>query len=109
MDRGVHDAQDLTQAFFAHLLDGARLGRVHRTKGKFRSFLLVALHNFLHNEHDRTHALKRGGNFKLVSIDENEGEERFQRELAHPMTPERANEQRWAITILDGIVSSLRA
>ena len=59
----TQDAQDLTQSFFVHLLDKDRLRTVSPLKGKFRSFLLVSLKNFLTNEFDKSQALKRGGNF----------------------------------------------
>lgn len=64
------DAQDLTQAFFAHLLEQKTLSRASRDKGRLRTFLLGALQNFLANEHDRATALKRGGGKQIVSINE---------------------------------------
>ena len=64
------DAQDLVQAFFAHLLAQNALSRADREKGRLRTFLLGSLQNFLSNEYDRVHALKRGGGHKIVSFDE---------------------------------------
>ena len=64
------EAQDLVQGFFAHLLEQNTLSRADQEKGKLRTFLLGSLQNFLFNEYDRAHALKRGGGHKIVSIDE---------------------------------------
>ncbi len=64
------DAQDLVQAFFVHLFEKNILDRADRERGRLRTFLLSSLQNFLINEHDRTTALKRGGNFKILSLDD---------------------------------------
>ena len=64
------EAQDLVQGFFAHLLEQETLSRANQDKGKLRTFLLGSLQNFLFNEYDRTHALKRGGGHQIVSIDD---------------------------------------
>ena len=103
-----HDAQDLTQSFLVHLLDGQRLQTVHPDKGRFRSFLLASLKNFLANERDRAQALKRGGQFQFVSVDETEGEARLAREPVAPgRTPDRAFEQSWATTLLETVLARL--
>ena len=64
------DAQDLTQAFFVHLFEKHILERADREKGRLRTFLLSSLENFLINEHDRATTLKRGGNFRILSLDD---------------------------------------
>jgi DNA-directed RNA polymerase specialized sigma24 family protein len=64
------EAQDLVQGFFAHMLQQNTLSRADQEKGKLRTFLLGSFQNFLFNEYDRAHALKRGGGKKIVSIDE---------------------------------------
>jgi RNA polymerase sigma factor (sigma-70 family) len=64
------DAQDLVQAFFAHLLEQNTLSRADQEKGRLRTFLLGSLQNFLYNEYDRARALKRGGGRQIVSIEE---------------------------------------
>jgi DNA-directed RNA polymerase specialized sigma24 family protein len=64
------EAQDLVQGFFAHLLEQETLSRANQDKGKLRTFLLGSLQNFLFNEYDRAHALKRGGGHQIVSIDD---------------------------------------
>ncbi len=103
-----HDAQDLTQAFFVHLLDKERLRSTHPQKGKFRSFLLASLKNFLANEYDKTQALKRGRQFTLISMDEELGENRFSRMPAHEASPDKAFEQSWATTLLEAVLEQLR-
>lgn len=65
------DAQDLTQAFFVHLMEYKTLSRADRQKGKLRTFLLGSLQNFLANEYDRAQALKRGGGKQILSLDDN--------------------------------------
>src|SRR5215468_8081184 len=64
------EAQDLVQGFFAHLLEKDTLSRADKEKGRLRTFLLGSLQNFLCNEYDRTHRLKRGGGHRILSIDE---------------------------------------
>jgi DNA-directed RNA polymerase specialized sigma24 family protein len=64
------DAQDLTQAFFAHLLEKNTLAHADQAKGRLRTFLLGSLQNFLINEHDRARALKRGGGHEILSFDQ---------------------------------------
>src|SRR5450432_2370156 len=64
-----HDAQDLTQGFFQHLLEHRALARAERPKGKFRSFLLASFQNYLWNESKRARCFKRGGGYEFVSLD----------------------------------------
>src|SRR6266550_3753205 len=71
----AHDAQDLTQEFFARLLEKNYLSAVDRNKGKFRSFLLASLEHFLANEWRNAHAQKRGGEFAFVSTDAESAEQ----------------------------------
>jgi RNA polymerase sigma-70 factor (ECF subfamily) len=77
----VHEAQDLTQAFFAHILENRALSDVAPSKGRFRSFLLVALKHFLDNQWHKAHTLKRGGNRVFISWDDLRPEDR---ELIEP-------------------------
>ena len=70
----VHDAQDLTQSFFAHLIEREIYARADREKGRFRSFLLAALKNFLADAYSREHALKRGGAQEFLPLDESRAE-----------------------------------
>ena len=103
-----HDAEDLTQAFFAELLEKRGLGRIDPAQGRFRTFLLASLKNYLANDWDRAQALKRGGGQTIVSIDEASAELRYQREPSHDMTPERHFERQWAMTLLDQVLAALR-
>jgi RNA polymerase sigma factor (sigma-70 family) len=110
MRRRGHDpdgAVDLTQGFFARLIEKEFLGSVDPSKGRFRAFLLTACKNFLANEHDRESAQKRGGGRCPVSIDLRDAEGRYLAEPAHHLTPERLFERRWALTILDQSLDQL--
>jgi DNA-directed RNA polymerase specialized sigma24 family protein len=93
---GAHDAQDLTQGFFARLLEKKDLAAVDRSKGKFRSFLLAAMKHFLANEWDRARAQKRGGGVTLISIDDGEAEGRYAHEAAEQSTAEQLFDQELA-------------
>jgi RNA polymerase sigma-70 factor (ECF subfamily) len=103
------DAEDLTQSFFANLLEKRGLESVRREKGKFRSFLLASLKNFLANEWDKRKAIKRGGKYSIISWDEGLAESRYLREPLHGLTPERVYEQTWALTVIEKVMTRLRA
>ena len=105
----LHDAQDLTQAFFAHILEKRGLGSVDPEQGRFRTFLLASLKNFLANDWDRMNAQKRGGGQRIVSLEREAAESRFQLEPSHDWTPERHFERQWALALLDQVLVSLRA
>src|SRR6202040_3974865 len=77
-----HDAQDLTQGFFLHLLEHRSLTQAHRLKGKFRSFLLASCQNYLSNEAQRARSLERGKEGEYVSLDRDYAENRGGREPA---------------------------
>jgi RNA polymerase sigma-70 factor (ECF subfamily) len=100
------DAQDLTQEFFARLLQKEDLHSVARAKGKFRTFLLVLLKRFLADEWDKAQAQKRGGG-KVFCVDWASAEERFSQQAVEHLTPERVFEQRWALTLLDQVYARL--
>jgi len=102
------DAQDLTQGFFAALLTGKYLGQANRARGRFRTFLLTAFGNFLHNEHDRATALKRGGGREIVSWEAHTAEGRYAQEPAGGLSPEQIYEKRWAATLLERVLARLR-
>jgi RNA polymerase sigma-70 factor (ECF subfamily) len=105
--KDIPDAQDLTQGFFAWILQRDFLGKADPAKGKFRSFLLKALRYFLKNEHDRATCQKRGGGRVIVSLDDT-AEDRFQREPAHEMTAEKIYDRRWALTLIECAMERLR-
>ncbi len=103
-----HDAQDLTQEFFARLLQKEYLQAVAREKGKFRTFLLVALKRFLANEWDRARAEKRGGGQAPLSFDAGQAETRYQVEPAATVPAETIYDRRWALTLLEQAMTRLR-
>ena len=103
-----HDAQDLTQEFFARLLEKNYLADADRAKGRFRSFLLASLKHFLANEWDKANAQKRGGGRVLISIDADAVETSFGAELAHEITADKIFERRWALALLDQVLRRLR-
>ena len=102
------DAQDLTQQFFVHVLSTNLLAAADRQRGRFRTFLLAALTNFLANERRRGAALKRGGPQPVLSLDFQDGEHRYLREPAHDATPERIFARRWALSVLDRGIARLQ-
>ena len=103
-----HDAEDLTQAFFSHLLEREALKTVAREKGKFRSFLLATLTNFLNNERDKQQTLKRGGRIRMVSWDEAKAEDQYQHEPVDHVTPAKLFERRWAFTVFEQALERLK-
>ena len=106
---GEHDAQDLTQEFFARLLQKGWLGDVERERGRFRSFLLAAMKHFLANEWDRSRAKKRGGGVATIALDAMSAETRYRHEPADTQTAEKLFDRRWAMTLLDQVLARLRA
>jgi RNA polymerase sigma factor (sigma-70 family) len=103
----VEEAQDLTQEFFVRLLEKNWLGQADRDRGRFRSFLLSALKNFLANEWRRSHQQKRGGGRVPVSLDDT-AEVRYLREPACEASPDKDYERRWALTLFDRALERLR-
>ena len=104
-----HEAEDLTQAFFAHLLEKETLKQADRQKGKFRSFLLASLTNFLNNEWRKKQTMKRGGQRQIISLDETVAENRYQLEPAALAEPEKLFERRWALTLLEQVFARLKS
>src|SRR6516164_1315850 len=102
------DAQDLTQGFFMHLLEQRALTSVDRLKGKFRSFLLASLQDYLSDGLDRARCLKRGGNEEFVHLDAEDAEERYRLEPVEFLTAEKIFHARWAMTVLGEAISQLR-
>ena len=107
--RSPHDAQDLTQAFFVRLLEGNLLQQATREKGRFRSFLLTSLKNFLSDEWNKARAQKRGGGQDILSLDEQTAEGRYQLEPADETNAEKIFERRWALTLLEQVLARLEA
>ena len=100
---GPEDAEDLTQGFFALLLERKDLNTVRKEKGRLRPYLLASLKNFLADERRRAMAIKRGRGQQLVSLEELSADERI--EPADTVTAEQIYERRWASTVLERVLS----
>jgi len=110
--RRGHDssaAEDLTQGFFAFLLEKDSLKAADRERGRFRSFLLASLKNFLTNEWNRERAQKRGGGQAILSLELARAEGQLQLEPADDRTPEDTFDQRWASTQLARVMTRRRS
>ncbi len=103
-----HQAEDYTQAFFCKVLEKQVLRLADSKRGRFRSFLLATLKNFLADEHDRARAQKRGGGRKLLSIDFNEAENQYALEPADRLSPEKLFDKSWALTVLERTMACLK-
>jgi len=103
----VEEAKDLTQEFFSRLIEKKWLSEADRSKGRFRTFLLTALNHFLANEWRRSHAAKRGGGKKIISLDDS-AEVRYAQEPACHTTPEKIYDRRWAMSLFDRALGRLR-
>jgi RNA polymerase sigma-70 factor (ECF subfamily) len=103
-----HDAQDLTQEFFARLLEQDFLGSADRERGKFRWFLLAAMKHFLANQRRRARAKKRGGGRCTISLDFTAGEHQYGSEPADCLTAERLYDRQWALALLDQALRRLQ-
>jgi RNA polymerase sigma factor (sigma-70 family) len=101
------DAQDLTQEFFARFLEKHYLELADPARGRFRSFLLACLKNFLAEQRRHAGRLKRGGDQTLISWDAQAAEERYQSELSDQMTPEKIYERKWALALLEKTLARL--
>lgn len=106
--RSPHDAQDLTQAFFQKLLEKSWLEAASQERGRFRTFLLVALKRFLANAHDAATAAKRGGGVTFVAADSPAAESRYLAESARPPDADALYERRWALALLERVMARLR-
>lgn len=102
------EAEDLTQGFFAHLLSGDRLQLADQTKGRFRSFLLRSIENFANQKWREKNALKRGGNLAHFSLNFENAKARYLAEPSDELTPERAFDRKWALTLLQEVLDRLR-
>jgi RNA polymerase sigma-70 factor (ECF subfamily) len=102
------DARDLTQAYFAQLIEKGYLQDYDPARGRFRVFLMASIRNFLSKERERVRAWKRGGRAEIVSLDETDVEGRYRHEPAADLTPEQIFERRWALTLLERVIERLR-
>lgn len=103
------DAADLTQGFFAHLIEQNGIARADRSKGRFRSFLLGSLHRFLAGELRREGALKRGRDKEVLALDFKEIEKRYLDESDPALTADEIYDRRWATTLLEVAYRDLQA
>ncbi len=108
LGRSPHDAQDMTQSFFAYLLEKRLLTKADPDCGRFRSFLLGSLKNFMANEWRRSSAEKRGAS-QTISFDAQDAEERYAIEPVELKNPQSLYEQAWAVAVLDQAMSLLES
>ena len=101
------DAEDLTQEFFARLLQKNYLEGLRSEKGKFRAFLLAALKHFLANEWDRANRQKRGGGATVLSLDWQDAETRYQIDPADELAPDKLYDRMWAVALLERVIARL--
>jgi RNA polymerase sigma factor (sigma-70 family) len=106
---GAADAEDLTQEYFARFLEKGYVRELRPEHGRFRSFLLVSVRNFLHNERDRAKAAKRGGGKKPISLDGAAADQRYALEPVEASTPETIFERAWAGAVLARALARLEA
>jgi RNA polymerase sigma-70 factor (ECF subfamily) len=105
---GEEKAKDLTQGFFARLLQEKYLRQAQRERGKFRTFLLTAFKHFAADEWDRETALKRGGGREILSFDDETAEKRYHLEPVDEVTPDKLFDRRWAFATLQEAARLLR-
>lgn len=107
--RAESESEDLTQSFFVHLLKSEFIESADQDRGRFRSYLLKSVSNFLNAELRDRQAQKRGGTTPILQIDFEGGEQLYQQESASSSTPEQLFERRWAMTLLSNTMTRLRA
>jgi RNA polymerase sigma-70 factor (ECF subfamily) len=103
-----HDAQDLTQEFFARFLEKKYLRLADPDRGKFRAFLLKSLKHFLVNEWEKARTQKRGGGQSVIPLDADLAESRYAAEPTQALTLDEAYEKRWAATLIEAVLAHLR-
>ena len=105
---GPEEAEDITQGFFAQLLERRKFSSLRKEKGRLRSFLLGALKYFLADERRRAMAIKRGKGQRLIPLERLRVDERIEMEPSDPVTAEMIYERRWALTVLENVLSRLK-
>jgi RNA polymerase sigma factor (sigma-70 family) len=105
---GIEEAEDLTQGFFALLLERRDLDAVRKEKGRLRSYLLTSVKHFLASEQRRAMAIKRGKGQRLVPLEELSAAERTEIEPADPLSADRLYERRWALTLMEQVLQRLK-
>lgn len=104
-----HESEDLTQEFFCRILQRDWLTKVHPANGKFRSFLLACVKNFLSNERDKAFAQRRGGGHRVVPLEQENAETRYLLDPADPETPELFFDRQWVFRLLEQTIEALRS
>ncbi len=107
-ENDVHKAEDLTQGFFAFVIGRRTFDRVEQSKGRFRSFILASLNNYVLNEYDRAQTIKRGGGCRIIPFEECSAEEMYLHEAVDHTTPDRQFERRWAATLVRRVLDRLQ-
>jgi RNA polymerase sigma factor (sigma-70 family) len=105
---GPEEAEDITQGFFAQLLERRKFSALRKEKGRLRSFLLGALKYFVADEQRRAMAIKRGKGQRLIPLEDMRTDDRIEMEPADPVTAEMIYERRWALTVLERVLSRLK-
>jgi RNA polymerase sigma-70 factor (ECF subfamily) len=105
----AHDAQDLTQEFFALIVEKQSLASADPNRGRFRSFILTAMSNFLRQEWGKARAQKRGGGSELISLDLAHAEQRYDLEPATSETPDKDFDKKWALALLESVMFQLES
>jgi RNA polymerase sigma-70 factor (ECF subfamily) len=105
----AHDSQDLTQEFFARVLEKQSIASADPQRGRFRSFILTAMNNFLAQEWEKSRAIKRGGGSEMFSLDLARAEERYDLEPCTSETPGRDFDKKWAVALLESVLAQLEA
>src|SRR5215213_243311 len=103
----AHDAQDLTQGFFARLLARETLAHADPGRGRFRSFVLTALKNFITDEWQKSQTKKRGSGKIPISIDVDAAERQLQTDPVNAFSPDKAFDRQWAVVLLDLVLTRL--
>lgn len=103
----AHDAQDLTQGFFARILEKHSIACADPERGRFRSFILTAMNNFLGQEWEKARAQKRGGGSEVLSLDLAQAEQRYDLEPATSETPDKDFDKKWALALLESVMAQL--
>jgi len=103
----VEAAKDLTQGFFAQFLRRGALSQADHQRGRFRSYLLTCLNNYLRDERRRGNALKRGGDAVIVTVDSAEAEKRYSEDGVDAQTPDKVYERQWAMALLERVMGRL--
>jgi RNA polymerase sigma-70 factor (ECF subfamily) len=102
------EAEDLTQSFFALILERRDLDAVRREKGRLRSYLLTSLKHFLVSEHRRAMTTKRGNGQRPLSLEELNANDRIETESIDRLSADRLYERRWALTIMEQVLGRLK-